>query len=445
MHPARYALLLATLAAPLAAQPVWLGPLGGSGPSARTGHALAYDSVRGRTVLFGGIGLGGRLSDTWEWDGQAWVERFPANRPASRERHGLAFDSARGRTVLFGGLSSIGGSLDDTWEWDGTDWHQRSPLSPPGGRYDHTLAYDPGRRRVVVYGGTPSILSDTWEWDGTSWTSLPSGIGPGPRRDHAMAYDAGRRSVVLFGGLGLPGIMSDAWEWDGSLWAIRPIGTAPPPRANHGLTYDGARRRIVVFSGSTGQPPGPPSDTWELDGTGFVWTQRVPGTSPPARAGHALAYDSRRGRVVLFGGNDPAAQLLSDTWEYCSPCDVVGPGQPGGGLPIACLGAPRAGATFCLGFGNPGPLPAGFNLLLIAPGPPAIPPILLQPPVVCLPALLHLLPESALEARGNPVVFCALLPSDPALAGAGFTVQGASLEIGVCFRATDALVFVIQP
>src|SRR5262249_42650455 len=38
-------------------------------PPARTSHALAYDSARSRTVLFGGYDGGRYLSDTWEWDG----------------------------------------------------------------------------------------------------------------------------------------------------------------------------------------------------------------------------------------------------------------------------------------------------------------------------------------------------------------------------------------
>src|SRR5262245_57827832 len=49
---------------------------GGAGPRAE--HALAYDSVRGVTVLFGGDdGAGGKVfeSDTWEWDGSTWTRR----------------------------------------------------------------------------------------------------------------------------------------------------------------------------------------------------------------------------------------------------------------------------------------------------------------------------------------------------------------------------------
>src|SRR6478609_11171120 len=48
------------------------------GPSARFGHAMAYDSVRSRTVLFGGTlfagDLGGDINDTWEWNGEFWTQ-----------------------------------------------------------------------------------------------------------------------------------------------------------------------------------------------------------------------------------------------------------------------------------------------------------------------------------------------------------------------------------
>jgi hypothetical protein len=37
-----------------------------AGPSARIYSSMAYDSSRGRTVLFGGLGLGTNLNDTWE-------------------------------------------------------------------------------------------------------------------------------------------------------------------------------------------------------------------------------------------------------------------------------------------------------------------------------------------------------------------------------------------
>ena len=54
--------------------------------------------------------------------------------------------------------------------------------------------------------------------------------------------------------------------------------------------------------------------TWEWDGS--LWTQRQD-MGPGGRYGPALAYDSQRDRVVLFGGtaNAPPYGNLGDTWE----------------------------------------------------------------------------------------------------------------------------------
>ena len=95
-------------------------------PSARTFHAMAFDSQRGRTVLFSG-NVGG--ADTWEWNGTGWLPQIFAFGPAARQHHALAYDSQRGRTVLFGGTSYLG----NTWEWDGVAWARtRGSLNYPG-------------------------------------------------------------------------------------------------------------------------------------------------------------------------------------------------------------------------------------------------------------------------------------------------------------------------
>lgn len=40
----------------------------------RNAHALAYDSTRGRVVLFGGADASKVRGDTWEWDGNSWSQ-----------------------------------------------------------------------------------------------------------------------------------------------------------------------------------------------------------------------------------------------------------------------------------------------------------------------------------------------------------------------------------
>ncbi|MBK8232989.1 MAG: hypothetical protein IPK72_20995 [Candidatus Eisenbacteria bacterium] len=168
-------------------------------PSARGQHALAFDSVRGKTVLFGGNANGGTyFSDTWEWDGTTWTQMNPAASPSARGQHALAFDSVRGKTVLFGGMAaSFGGPphFSDTWEWNGTTWVQQTPAASPTGRIQGALVYDSARGRTVLFGGvsrTNGRLSDTWEWDGFTWTDLTPAPKPTGRYRHALAYDSAR-------------------------------------------------------------------------------------------------------------------------------------------------------------------------------------------------------------------------------------------------------------
>src|SRR5262245_28004587 len=92
------------------------------GPSGRAGHAIAYESARKRTLLFGGRGKES-LGDTWEWDGEAWTQVADIG-PSGRDGHAIAYDAGRSRAVLFGGRAEGGDLRADTWEWDGEAWTQ---------------------------------------------------------------------------------------------------------------------------------------------------------------------------------------------------------------------------------------------------------------------------------------------------------------------------------
>ena len=53
---------------------------------------------------------------------------------------------------------------------------------------------------------------------------------------------------------------------------------------------------------------------WLWNGTG--WREAAPASRPPARVMHALAYDRRRQRVVLFSGGASLETTQADTWEW---------------------------------------------------------------------------------------------------------------------------------
>ena len=69
----------------------WILTVPATSPPARMFHAMAYDSARGRVVLFGGFRVSDYFADTWEWDGSAWARQTPATSPPGPHfpRHGL--------------------------------------------------------------------------------------------------------------------------------------------------------------------------------------------------------------------------------------------------------------------------------------------------------------------------------------------------------------------
>ena len=284
-------------------------------PSARSGTAMAYDSVHGQTVLFGGYN-GGYLNDTWVWDGSNWTQKSPANSPPVRSGHTMVYDSAHSQVVLFGGLGGSFDYLNDTWVWDGSNWTQKLPQASPSVRYLHTMAYDSAHGQAVVYGGygTASgvFLNDTWVWDGSNWTQKSPQISPPTRDRSVMAYDSAHGQAVLFGGYssGLNSL-NDTWVWDGSNWTQKTPPNSPPARANSAMAYDSAHGQSVLFGGEN-QNLSNLNDTWTWDGSN--WTQQSPQTSPPVRAFHSMAYDPAHGQTVLFGGY--IGTYLNDTWAW---------------------------------------------------------------------------------------------------------------------------------
>ncbi len=251
-----------------------------------------------------------------------WTER-PQSGPAPRAAHGMAYDTARMQTVVFGGTGDIFGTtnLGDTWAWDGTAWTRLSRSGEgPQPRRDGFLAYDSARRRIVLFGGSDTELisgnryfPETWEWDGSAW-AIRARTGPPGRTGHALAFDSRRSRVVLFGGDADHEFRpADVWEWDGASWAVAATsGPRPSPRIGAALAYDSRRGRTVLYGGSGFG--GVLSDTWEWDGT--LWTRRdIAAPLPQDRAGAALAFDSARGVVVLFGGADSAENPIPGVWE----------------------------------------------------------------------------------------------------------------------------------
>lgn len=241
----------------------WVDRSGGTQPSARARHAMSTwypDTVNrgwgdgsGRIVLFGGIGAGGRVGDTWEWNSNTltWTAKSPATSPSARSDARAVFDVKRGVVVLFGG-DTAGGRVGDTWEWDGTNWTQRSPASAPAARSGHHMVYDEYRQLTVLWGGEDGSgkLGDTWEYDGTNWTQVANS-GFTARSHGAAAFDGGIR---MFGGLNAAGTrLDDTMQYrPGTGWVSITVPSTPPARAEAACCMDPHGTRIFVWGGATG-------------------------------------------------------------------------------------------------------------------------------------------------------------------------------------------------
>ncbi|HTR39482.1 MAG TPA: kelch repeat-containing protein [Bryobacteraceae bacterium] len=182
----------------------------GTSPPARWGHAMAYDAVLGKTVLFGGYGDFGDMNDTWTWDGTNWAQVATTVSPLPRDGHAMTFDAAHSQIVLFGGMLSTGTLTwyGDTWLFDSKGWHQALTPTPPAARFGHLLAYHPALKSVVMIGGyggkdvtantwNYDFLRETWLWNGKEWTQQFPAIQPGPAYTITAAYDDTKNALTV--------------------------------------------------------------------------------------------------------------------------------------------------------------------------------------------------------------------------------------------------------
>jgi hypothetical protein len=241
-------------------------------PPARKRAAAVFDAARHRMILFGGEGPG-VLNDLWtlELDGaEHWTPAVSSGQvPEPRSKHAMVYDPVEDRVLLFGGVNADGVPLRDLWALSLADlsWTALSPASlPPLARFGTSLIYDPIGDRVILFGGKlyTTNTSDTWELKlrpTLEWNRLsPTGSIPDPRHGHTAVYDARRARMLLFAGS--TGILQDeplqdTWELKlGSAPAWRalsyPEASLPARRVNHTAVYDSVADRMLVFGGVNG-------------------------------------------------------------------------------------------------------------------------------------------------------------------------------------------------
>ena len=317
--------------------------LGSGGPPRHT-YASAYDSSRGRWVLFGGSDGQSFRNETYVLSlaEGTWTQVVSAGpNPSSRRLVEGVYDPVGDRFVIFGGIGHEG-FLGDVWTLRLSESPQWSevilPEPGPSPRAGHSLVYDPDGHRIIVFGGfdptspTSSRRNDVWSLSLVGrphWIRLrPSGASPSPRSSHGAVYDTARRRMIVFGG-------SDG-SFRNDVWALSLVGRpawerlvgvngSPAPREEHVAVLDPLRRRLLVQGGYGDELGTPLGDLWSLSLEGEAsWTRLSPSGGPLPRWGHGAVYESSSDRVVIHGGQFG----LAETWALgLGPAPPSAPGD----------------------------------------------------------------------------------------------------------------------
>lgn len=269
-----------------------------------------------RFALFACVAVSGLAAQSTVW--QALLPASPLTpQPGVRRSPAMAYDSARDVIVMVGGRINQNGSNvlpQETWEFDGGEWVLAGPVGPAAvvGYNDTTniaAYYDSQRQLTVAIESTQNGPTRFWEWDGASWTLAQSLTQP-PftwRYDFEVCYDPIRGVGVLFGGTNGGVHYSDTWEYDGTTVVQRIVG-APPARWGHAMAWDSDRSVVVMYGGRGSSQY---SDMWDWNGN--FWQPTPNAAGPGIRTFHDLVYDEARSRLVLMGNYSGST---SETWEW---------------------------------------------------------------------------------------------------------------------------------
>lgn len=201
----------------------WAQLRGSIFPSPRFNAGIAYDTADREVVLFGGdyapsLNVDVGLGDTWVLNGTTWMKLSLLTSPSPRAYPAMAYSSVDGAVILFGGWATTNNTyLDDTWSFQNSSWSSVALQSPPRARSSSALADYPSRG-VLMFGGSSvssARFNDTWLYESGDWDPINSSTSPGARCCMGLAFDQRDGYVVLFGGR-----LSNYGAWVGDSWIL---------------------------------------------------------------------------------------------------------------------------------------------------------------------------------------------------------------------------------
>ncbi|MFZ5469810.1 MAG: Kelch repeat-containing protein [Myxococcota bacterium] len=254
-----------------------------------------------------------------------WTQLNPTgDNPARSDGAGLAYDSQSERLILLGQHDACpNGDIVYAYNFQTNSWQNMNTTmsgSRPPGRGHHGMAYDSQSDRVIVFGGQGcpgnTTLDDTWAYDfnNNRWESMdPTMTSPRPsaRFGQQMAYDSQSDRIILYGRYGSGGDETWAYDYNNNRWENRNTaaspamtGSRPPAISLPAVAYDSARDRILVFGSSSAQ-------TWAYDYDNNRWESLASASTsrPNSSDEPAMVYDTQSDRIIL-------EDEVDQTWSF---------------------------------------------------------------------------------------------------------------------------------
>lgn len=94
---------------------------------------------------------------------------------------------------------------------------------------------------------------------------------------------------------------------------ITSLNNSPPARANHAMIYDAKQDRLIVFGGRGTE--GLLNDVWAFSIKDRLWANLTPtGGAPASRLTPVAVYDPKKHRMIIYSGQ--GAGFFNDTWAF---------------------------------------------------------------------------------------------------------------------------------
>jgi hypothetical protein len=292
-------------------------------PPTSVSSVMAFSTNENCLYLHGGVLNGQVSSDMWKYSfvSSAWTKVTPSGAiPSARQEHTMAYNSISGTLLLFGGAVASG-YVNDFWSYSPStnSWTQLATgsASAPGVRAEHTMCFDSVNNMVHIWGGrnATTVYQEYFQYDFkvNSWSRLTS-TSKSACSGHTMVYDPQTNSLILYGGNSTTTMYGDIYQYyiEPAVWVQR-YSTGTYFYASHCSAFDPINRRMLSTGGQSSSTMYRWSGSHNLDNN--VW-RSWSNINIDSAVNACCAWNNIDNSMYIFGGMGPVGEESSSLYRW---------------------------------------------------------------------------------------------------------------------------------